>query len=70
MDTQTKLINSLLVVGGVLLSIFASSLVYYFMQEEIKRLHNSSSVRDELAAEALEEAENTPLLSSDALSSP
>ncbi|OJA16990.1 hypothetical protein AZE42_00571 [Rhizopogon vesiculosus] len=70
MDTQTKLINSLLVVGGVLLSIFASSLVYYFMQEEIKRLHDSSSVRDELAAEALEEAENTPLLSSDALSSP
>ncbi|KAG1753937.1 Golgi apparatus membrane protein TVP38 [Suillus paluster] len=67
MDTQTKVINSLLVLGGILLSILASSLVYYFMQKEIKRLHASSSERDELAAEALEEAEEAPLLSSHSL---
>jgi hypothetical protein len=38
--------------------------VYYLMQKEIKRLHESSLERDELAAEALEEAEEAPLLGS------
>lgn len=69
MDTQTKIINSLLVLGGILLSILASSLVYYSMQKEIKRLHASPSECDELAAEALEEAEEAPLLGSDSLGS-
>ncbi|KAG2348793.1 Golgi apparatus membrane protein TVP38 [Suillus weaverae] len=70
MDTQTKIINSLLIVGGIFLSVLASSLVYHLMQKEIKRLHDSPSERDELAAEALEAAEETPLLGSDSLSSP
>jgi peptidoglycan/LPS O-acetylase OafA/YrhL len=70
MDTQTKIINSLLVVGGILLSVLASSLVYHFMQKEIKRLHDSPSERDELAAEALEAAEEAPLLGYDSPSSP
>ncbi|KAJ8590295.1 hypothetical protein M405DRAFT_737049 [Rhizopogon salebrosus TDB-379] len=70
MDTQTKILNSLLVVGGVLLTVLASSLVYYLMQKEIRRLHDSSSGRDELAAEALEDAEDAPLLGSNAFGSP
>ncbi|KAG2146731.1 Golgi apparatus membrane protein TVP38 [Suillus clintonianus] len=70
MDTQTKIINSLLVAGGVLISVVASSLVYYLMQNEIKRLHDSPSERDELAAEALEAAEEAPLLGSNFLGSP
>ncbi|KAG1755800.1 Golgi apparatus membrane protein TVP38 [Suillus lakei] len=70
MDTQTKIINSLLVVGGILVSVLASSLVYYLMQKEIKRLHDSPSERDELAAEALEATEEAPLLGSDSLGSP
>ncbi|KAG2047428.1 Golgi apparatus membrane protein TVP38 [Suillus hirtellus] len=70
MDTQTKIVNGLLVVGGISISVLASSLVYHFMQKEIKRLHDSPSERDELAAEALEAAEEAPLLGSDSLSSP
>lgn len=67
MDTQTKIVNSLLVVGGILISVLASSLLYHHMQKEIKRLRDSPSERDELAAEAAEEA---PLLGSESLSSP
>jgi hypothetical protein len=40
------------------------------MQKEIRRLHDSSLERDELAAEALEDAEDAPLLGSNALGSP
>ncbi|KAG1725835.1 Golgi apparatus membrane protein TVP38 [Suillus lakei] len=65
MDTQTKLLNSFAVVGGIFETVLSSSLVYYFMQKEIKRLHASSSARDELTAEALEATEESPLLSSD-----
>jgi hypothetical protein len=43
-------------------------LVYHLMQKEIKRLHDSPSRGDELAAEALEAAEEAPLLGSDSLS--
>ncbi|KAG2369903.1 hypothetical protein BDR07DRAFT_1387338 [Suillus spraguei] len=67
MDTQTKIVNSLLVVGGILISVLASSLLYHYMQKEIKGLRDSPSERDELAAEAAEEA---PLLGSESLSSP
>ncbi|KAG1892571.1 Golgi apparatus membrane protein TVP38 [Suillus subluteus] len=70
MDTQTKIVNSLLVVGGVAISVLASSLVYHLMQKEIKRLHDSPSGSDELAAEALEATEEAPLLGSNSLSSP
>jgi hypothetical protein len=45
-------------------------LVYHLMQKEIKRLHDSPSERDELAAEALEAAEEAPLLGYDSPSSP
>lgn len=40
------------------------------MQKEIKRLHDSPSERDELAAEALEAAEEAPLLGYNSTSSP
>ncbi|KIJ70188.1 hypothetical protein HYDPIDRAFT_104867 [Hydnomerulius pinastri MD-312] len=63
MDTSTKVINGLLIVGGVVISVIASSLVYYFMQKEIKALQDSPTSTDELAAEALEDAEEgAPLL--------
>ncbi|KAF9226458.1 Golgi apparatus membrane protein TVP38 [Gyrodon lividus] len=62
MDTSTKVINGLLIVGGIVTSIIASSVVYYFMQNEIKVLHESSSATDEFAAEALEDVEGAPLL--------
>ncbi|KAG2139007.1 Golgi apparatus membrane protein TVP38 [Suillus clintonianus] len=69
MDTQTEILNSLLVVGGILGTVLASSLLYYFMQKEIKRLHASLPDRDELDAEVLEAAEETPLLRSNSLRS-
>ncbi|KAF9247207.1 Golgi apparatus membrane protein TVP38 [Melanogaster broomeanus] len=57
MDTSTKIINGLFVVGGIMISIIASAVVYHFMQKEIKVLHESPSETDELAADALEDAE-------------
>ncbi|KAH7916201.1 Golgi apparatus membrane protein TVP38 [Hygrophoropsis aurantiaca] len=63
MDTQTKVINSLLALGGVLLAVAASSVVYFQMQKQIMALRSSPSQQDELAAEALEGAEEgAPLL--------
>ncbi|KAH7922445.1 Golgi apparatus membrane protein TVP38, partial [Leucogyrophana mollusca] len=74
MDTPTKIINSLLVVGGVLLAVAGGSIVYFLMQKQIKALHASTSHQDELAADALEDAEEgAPLLrnvSSDSVDTP
>jgi len=64
MDTQTKVVNGLAIAGGVLLTIIASSLVYYLMQKQIRKLHQSALERDELVAEALEASEEAPLLQS------
>ncbi|KIJ20164.1 hypothetical protein PAXINDRAFT_107973 [Paxillus involutus ATCC 200175] len=68
MATSTKIINGLLIVGGIVTSVIASSVVYCFMQDEIKMLHGSSSANNELAAEALEDAEEgAPLLAQHSL---
>ncbi|KAG6378827.1 Golgi apparatus membrane protein TVP38 [Boletus reticuloceps] len=63
MDTTTKFINASLIVASILISVIASSAVYYFVQKEIKLLHSSRSTTDGLAAEAREDAEEAiPLL--------
>ncbi|KAH7887835.1 Golgi apparatus membrane protein TVP38 [Phlebopus sp. FC_14] len=62
MDTQTKVINSLLVVGGVVFSVISSSLVYYWMQKEIKAIHDNSSSTGELLSDAHGDEEDAPLL--------
>jgi len=63
-STETKVVNGLAIAGGVLLSIIASLLVYYLMQKQIRKLHQSALERDELAAEALEASEEAPLIHS------
>ncbi|OSX60366.1 hypothetical protein POSPLADRAFT_1040570 [Postia placenta MAD-698-R-SB12] len=63
MDTSTKILNVAVSIGGVLVAITASWIVYRAMQVEIRRLQGISPEIDELAAEALEEAEEgAPLL--------
>jgi hypothetical protein len=63
MDTTTKLINASLIIGGIVISIISSSVVYYFVHKEIKSLHSNHSTTDGLGAEALEDAEEgAPLL--------
>ncbi|KAI0796582.1 Golgi apparatus membrane protein TVP38 [Abortiporus biennis] len=71
MDTQTKIINTCIVVGGVLIALLTSWVIYRSMQAHIRHLKGVSPEIDELAAEAIEEAEEgAPLLnnfSSDSL---
>ncbi|KZT71582.1 Golgi apparatus membrane protein TVP38 [Daedalea quercina L-15889] len=67
MDTSTKWLNVGLSVGGTLLGITASVIIYRAMQTEIRRLQGISPDVEELAAEAIEEAvedaeEGAPLL--------
>jgi len=64
MDTTTKFINASLIIGGIVISIISSSVVYYFVHKEIKLLQSShSTTTDGLSAEALEDAEEAaPLL--------
>ncbi|KAH9843895.1 Golgi apparatus membrane protein TVP38 [Rhodofomes roseus] len=67
MDTSTKWLNVGLSVGGLLLGMTASVIVYRAMQAEIRRLQGVSPDVEELAAEAIEEAvedaeEGAPLL--------
>ncbi|KAG2348371.1 Golgi apparatus membrane protein TVP38 [Suillus weaverae] len=57
MATRAKFFNGFVIIGGILSTILASSLVYYFMKKEIKRSHATSSKRDEIAAEAFEATE-------------
>ncbi|KAF9498443.1 Golgi apparatus membrane protein TVP38 [Pleurotus eryngii] len=65
MDTQTKLINSLVIVLGISLAIGASWAVFTLVQKHIRHLDGLSPETDELAAEALEDYdEEAPLLSS------
>lgn len=48
----TRFLNSILIVGGITLTFIASSLVYYFVQKEIKRLRDRPSERDEIVVES------------------
>ncbi|KAI0082592.1 Golgi apparatus membrane protein TVP38 [Panus rudis PR-1116 ss-1] len=64
MDTQTKIINTCIVVGGILIAILTSVVIYHAMQSHIRHLKDLPPDVDELAAEAVEEAgEGAPLLS-------
>ncbi|KAG2348347.1 Golgi apparatus membrane protein TVP38 [Suillus weaverae] len=60
MTTQAKIFNAFIIACGFLSTILASSVVYYFMQKEIKHLQASSSKRDEVAADVLGAKEETP----------
>ena len=63
MDTQTKVINSLLAGGGVILVIVASIVVYRLVQSQLRHLKGVSPAAEEDIIEALEEAdEGAPLL--------
>lgn len=64
MDTRTKVINGVLVGGGICLAIFTSWWVYTLVQNHIRHLRGLPAETDELAAEAIEEYdEDAPLLS-------
>ncbi|KAI0832518.1 Golgi apparatus membrane protein TVP38 [Trametes gibbosa] len=63
MDTTTKILNISISVGGVLITALASWVIYRAMRKEILHLQGVPPEIDELAAEALEEAEEgAPLL--------
>ncbi|KAF9469104.1 Golgi apparatus membrane protein TVP38 [Collybia nuda] len=65
MDNRTKVINGLLIVGGIIVAIFTSWLVYTLVQSHIKKLEGIPPEVDELAAEAIEDfGEEEPLLRS------
>ncbi|KAJ3574056.1 hypothetical protein NP233_g2029 [Leucocoprinus birnbaumii] len=66
MDTHTKVINGLLVGGGLVIAVFTSWLIYTLVQSHIRTLEEFPPEVDELAAEAIEEYdEEAPLLGSD-----
>ncbi|KAJ8523462.1 hypothetical protein ONZ45_g57 [Pleurotus djamor] len=63
MDTQTKWINSLVIIGGIVIAFGASWAVFTLVQSHIRHLDGISPETDELAAEALEDYdEEAPLL--------
>jgi len=64
MDTATKIMNTSLVVGGLLVAILSSLIIYRSMEQHLRHLKGISPEIDELAAEAIEEAvgEGAPLL--------
>ncbi|KAF7313703.1 hypothetical protein HMN09_00527200 [Mycena chlorophos] len=63
MDTQLKIINGVLLGGGIAIAIVASWVIYTSVQKHIRTLPGIPPAVDELAAEALEESEDAPLLS-------
>ncbi|KAF9006474.1 Golgi apparatus membrane protein TVP38 [Cyathus striatus] len=64
MDTHTKVINGLLIGGGILIAGFTSWLIYTLVQGHIRKLEGFPPQVDELAAEAIEDYdEEAPLLS-------
>ncbi|KAJ7904422.1 Golgi apparatus membrane protein TVP38 [Mycena olivaceomarginata] len=65
MDTNAKVINGLLIGGGIVIAFIASWFVYTSIQNHIRRLPGLSAETDELAAEALEDTEDAPLLTSE-----
>ncbi|KAI0722878.1 Golgi apparatus membrane protein TVP38 [Earliella scabrosa] len=63
MDTTTKILNVAVSVGGVMIAAVASWIIYRLMRREILHLQGIPPEIDELAAEAIEEAEEgAPLL--------
>ena len=63
MDTQTKIMNGCLVVGGLLLATAAAAIVYRLVQRQLLQLKGVSPSTGEDIIEALEEAdEGAPLL--------
>ncbi|KAJ7591163.1 Golgi apparatus membrane protein TVP38 [Mycena floridula] len=65
MDTNTKILNSIVVGGGIIVAFVASWLVYSLVQKEIRTLEGVDPDVDRLAAEAIEEFdEQAPLLRS------
>ncbi|KAJ7283747.1 hypothetical protein C8J57DRAFT_1293461 [Mycena rebaudengoi] len=65
MDTQTKVINGLLIAGSIIITIIASWLVYTSVQKHIRQLPELPSDVDAMAADALDEfndSEDAPLL--------
>jgi len=64
MDTRTKIINGLFIGGGIAIAVFASGLVYKLVQKQIRTLSGIPPEIDELAAEAIEDSEEAPLLTS------
>ncbi|EJD01430.1 Golgi apparatus membrane protein TVP38 [Fomitiporia mediterranea MF3/22] len=71
MDIAAKVGNIVLVVVSIALGVIAGVVTYRLLQKQLKELHESPNREDELAAEAIEEAEEgAPLLqnvSSDSL---
>ncbi|KAF8913811.1 Golgi apparatus membrane protein TVP38 [Gymnopilus junonius] len=64
MDSRTKVLNGLLVGGGLVIAIFTSWMVYSLVQRHIRHLDGLPTSVDELAAEAIENYdEEAPLLS-------
>jgi uncharacterized membrane protein YdjX (TVP38/TMEM64 family) len=64
MDTHTKVINGLLIGGGIVIAFVASWFVYTSIQRHIRRLPGLPTETDELAAKALDDTEDAPLLTS------
>ncbi|KAN0097351.1 hypothetical protein V8E55_001797 [Tylopilus felleus] len=63
MDTTTKFINASLIVGGAVITIISSSVVYYVVEREVKSLHGSQPTTSAPGAAAAEDAEEgVPLL--------
>ncbi|KII94741.1 hypothetical protein PLICRDRAFT_190301 [Plicaturopsis crispa FD-325 SS-3] len=62
MDTPTKILNSLLVVGGILWVLVSGALIYYYMKKQLRAADVPPEV-DELAEEAIDDIdEGAPLL--------
>ncbi|KAK1236737.1 Tlg2-vesicle protein [Marasmius sp. AFHP31] len=63
MDTRTKVINGLLIGGGIVFAIAASGVVYTQVQRHIRRLSGMPRDVDEMAADAIEHYDEVaPLL--------
>ncbi|KAF7331992.1 hypothetical protein MKEN_00079500 [Mycena kentingensis (nom. inval.)] len=65
MDTQTKILNAVGIGAGIAIAALASWLIYTSVQKHIRSLSGLPRQVDELAAEAIEESEEAPLLSND-----
>jgi len=57
MDTQTKVLNGLLIGVGMVIALLSSWLIYRFMQKHIRELEEFPEETDRLAADALEDVE-------------
>ncbi|KAJ7095289.1 hypothetical protein B0H15DRAFT_828894 [Mycena belliarum] len=68
MDTSTLILNGLFIGGGIAVAIVTSWLVYTSVQTHIRNIPGMSPETDELAAEAFEDSEEAPLLTSNSAS--